>query len=142
MPLVSVTRLRLRSWLYLPAFFLHSTRSANQAAAAPGNLAVRLLRDRGNAFWTMTAWSSDAEMKAFMHAGAHGAAMRKLLDWCDEAAVTHWTQDSASLPTWEEGHERLQREGRRAKVNHPSASQTAFVIPPPIVGPTRERRVK
>lgn len=142
MALISVTRLRIRSWLYFPAFFLNSMRSAKQAAVAPGNLAVRLLRDRDKAFWTMTAWSSDAEMKSFMHAGAHGAAMRKLLDWCDEAAVTHWTQENTNLPTWEDGHKRLQQEGRRSKVHHPSANQAAFVIPPPASGPSRERRVK
>ena len=142
MSLISVTRLRLRSWLYFPPFVLNSMRSAKQAAAAQGNLAVRLLRDREKAFWTMTAWSGEAEMKAFMSAGAHGAVMRKLLDWCDEAALTHWMQEGASLPTWEEGHRRLQQEGRRSKLHHPSAAHTAFVIPAPTTGTTREQLVK
>jgi hypothetical protein len=90
----------------------------------------------------MTAWASEANMKAYMHAGAHGAAMRKLLDWCDEAAVAHWTQDAATLPSWADAHRRLQQEGRRSKVHHPSANQTAFVIPPPATGPSRDRLVK
>jgi hypothetical protein len=90
----------------------------------------------------MTAWSSDAEMKAYMHAGAHGAVMRKLLDWYDEAAVTYWTQDSANLPSWEDAHRRLQQEGRRSIVHHPSSNQTRLVIPPPAIGATRERRLK
>jgi hypothetical protein len=141
-PLIYITRLRVRSWLYFPAFVLRSNRSAEQAAAAEGNLAVRLLRDRHNTFWTMTAWSNDADMKAFMHAGTHGAVMRKLLDWCDEAALTHWTQEDANLPTWEQAHQRLQHEGRRSKVHHPSAAHTAFVIPAPTMGITRDRRLK
>jgi Domain of unknown function (DUF3291) len=107
-PLISITRLRVRSWLYFPSFFVQANRSAKQAAAAPGSLAVRLLADRRRAFWTMTAWSSEAAMKAFMHAGTHGAVMRKLMDWCDEAAMVHWTQESASLPAWDEAHRRMQ----------------------------------
>ncbi len=67
-----------------------------------------------------------------MHGKPHGPAMRKLLEWCDEAAVAHWIQDGADLPSWVEAHQRIQREGRRSKVNHPSAAQTAYDIPAPI----------
>ncbi len=58
MPMISITRLRTRSWIYLPAFFFQTLRINKQAAAAEGNLAVRLLRDHGNTFWTATSWSS------------------------------------------------------------------------------------
>jgi hypothetical protein len=68
--------------------------------------------------------------------------MRKLLEWCDEAALVHWNQDSRELVSWEEGHRRLQGEGRRSKVNHPSAAHDAFIIPAPVAGVTRDRRVK
>jgi hypothetical protein len=121
---------------------VNSNRSARQAAAARGNLAVRLLRDRDNAFWTMTAWVDEAAMKSFMTAGAHGSVMRKLLDWCDEAFLVHWTQEDAVLPSWEEGHKRLQNEGWRSKLHHPSANHEAFIIPPPVTGPAREGRTK
>jgi hypothetical protein len=40
MPLVSITRLRVRSFRYLPAFLLGSLRSAREAKNASGNLAV------------------------------------------------------------------------------------------------------
>jgi hypothetical protein len=142
MPIISVTRLRIRSWRYFLPFVLDARRSMKQAAAAPGNLTVRTLRDRANTFWTMTAWSSEAEMKTFMSAGAHGAAMRKLLDWCDEAALVHWTQDAADLPTWEEAHTRMQHSGRSSKVRHPSVNHDAFTIPAPVTGRTRDQRVK
>lgn len=140
--LISVTRLRIRSWLYFPSFALHANRSAKQAAAAPGNLSVHLLRDRKNTYWTMTAWADEAAMKTFMSAGAHGAVMRKLLDWCDEAALVHWTQESAELPDWIDAHRRLQQEGRRSKVRHPSANHTAFLFPPPAVAATRLQSMK
>jgi hypothetical protein len=133
MAFVSVTRLRVRSWLYLPAFLWTSVRIGRQASSAPGNLAARVLRDRRNTFWTSTSWESEAAMKAFMVTGPHRPAMRKLLEWCDEAALVHWTQKGAELPSWAEAHRRMQQEGRPSKVNHPSAEQIAYVIaaPPP-----------
>jgi hypothetical protein len=141
MPLVAITRLRVRSWRYLPIFFLQALRSARQAARAEGNLATRLLRDRRNTFWTATTWTTEAAMKAFMLSGVHRHVMRKLPDWCDEA-VAHWSQESTEPPTWAETYVRLQREGRRSKVNHPSPAHTAYEFPEPRLGRTGELRFK
>ena len=58
-------------------------------------------------------------MKTFMLAAPHGPAMRRLLEWCDEAALVHWTQTGSELPSWDEAHRRIQHEGRSSKVNHP-----------------------
>jgi heme-degrading monooxygenase HmoA len=142
MPLVSITRLRVRSWRHLPGFFLRAFRSGNQAKSAPGNLAVTILREVKRTFWTLTVWTSEQDMKAYMTAGAHGKAMRRLLEWCDEAALAHWTQESAEPPSWEEAHRRLQQSGRPSKVNHPSEDQRAFRVPPPVVTKTGEARLK
>ena len=142
MPIVSITRLRVRSWSYVPAFFLQTLRIALQAARADGSLAVKLFRDRRNTFWTGTTWSSEASMKAFMHAKPHGPTMRRLLEWCDEASLVHWTQAGADLPSWEEAHTRLEQDGRPSKVNHPSATHTAHVFPAPAPARTRELRFK
>lgn len=81
-------------------------------------------------------------MKAFMMAKPHGPTMRKLLNWCDEAALVHWTQAAAEPPSWEEAHRRIQQEGRRSKVNHPSAAHTAYTIPAPTIGRTSQLRFK
>src|SRR6185503_5442617 len=131
MALVSITRLRVRSWRYLPAFFIQTLRIARQAAKADGSLAVRLLRNSGNSFWTGTTWSSEAAMKAFMLAPPHGPTMRKLLDWCDEASLVHWTQEGDALPSWQEAHRRLQQEGRPSKVRHPSSAHSSHTFPVP-----------
>src|SRR5436189_4806431 len=112
MPFISITRLRVRSWGYLPAFFIQTLRIARQAAGTDGNLAIVLLKDRRNTFWTATSWSSERSMKDFMHAKPHGPTMRKLLNWCDEAALVHWTQAGSELPEWAAAHQRLQLEGR------------------------------
>jgi hypothetical protein len=134
MPVVSVTRLRVRSLLYLPGFVLASARIAKQAREAEGNLGVKLLRDRGNAFWTCTCWNSEESMRAFMLDEPHGETMRKLLTWCDEAALAHWSQETEELPSWEDAHRNLLRRGRTSKVNNPSAAQKAFRIDPPNSG--------
>jgi hypothetical protein len=131
MPLVSVTRLRVRSWRYLVPFIFFALRSSRQAKRAEGNLSVSLLRDANRAFWTRTVWTTESAMKSFMLAGAHGQAMRQLLEWCDEAALVHWTQESDMEPDWQEAYRRLQKDGRRSKVNHPSPDQEKYVIPAP-----------
>jgi hypothetical protein len=131
MPLVSITRLRVRSLRYLPAFLLGSLRSAREAKNASGNLAVSVLSDAHLAFWTRTLWTDERAMRAFMLAPAHRAVMPKLLQWCDEAALTHWLQDSLDPPSWQEVHRRLQQEGRTSKVDHPTDGQLRFEIPPP-----------
>jgi len=142
MAFVSITRLRVRSWLYLPVFALYAFKSAREAARAEGNLTTRLLRDRRNTFWTGTVWTTDEAMKHFMLSGAHRRAMGKLPDWCDEAAVVHWTQESAELPSWQDACARLQSEGRRSKVNRPSSTHVAHQFPEPRVRRTAELRFR
>jgi heme-degrading monooxygenase HmoA len=131
MPFVSVTRLRVRALRYLPAFSFNALRAARQAKTAPGNLAVSLLADSNFAFWTRTLWNDQDAMRAFMLSGAHRRMMPRLLNWCDEAAVAHWTQDSLETPSWQEVHGRMQTQGRRSNVNHSSEAQQRFEIPLP-----------
>ncbi|MEP6961069.1 MAG: DUF3291 domain-containing protein [Acidobacteriota bacterium] len=131
MAFISVTRLRVRSVWQLPKFLWHATRSSAQARKSAGNLGVSLLNDAKLVFWTKTAWTDEAAMRAFLLSGQHKKAMPVLMNMCDEAAVAHWVQDSATLPTWQEAHRRLRESGRSSKVRHPSAAHEAFEIPPP-----------
>ena len=142
MPFVSITRLRVRSWRYLPAFLVQSIRSARQANSASGSLAVSLLRDKKNVYWTRTVWDTESSMKAFMLGGVHRKVMHSLLEWCDEAAVAHWTQESPQPPTWQEAHAQILRIGRLSKVNHPSAAHPQFQIPEPVDAEDKETRWK
>src|SRR5262245_54857210 len=134
MAFISVTRLRVRRFAYLPGFILFALRSARQAKRAAGNLGVGLLREANRTFWTRTSWRDESSMKAFMLAMPHRKAMEKLADWCDEAAVVHGKQENAGLPDWPEAHRRLVVEGRRSKVKYPSPDHDAHRIATPKVG--------
>jgi hypothetical protein len=131
MAVVSITRLRIRSWRFMPGFAFYALQTRSQARDAQGNRGVEVLREPGNVFWTATLWDSEAAVKQYMLAGAHGKAMRRLMHWCDEAAVARWVQDSPSLPDWQEAHRRMQSEGRPSKVRFPSRAQQRFEIPTP-----------
>jgi hypothetical protein len=131
MAIVSITRLRVRSWRYLVPFLFYALRSYRQARHSQGNLAASLLRDSDRTFWTRTVWTTESAMKDFMLAGAHRQVMLRLLEWCNEAALVHWEQENDLEPTWQDAQRRLQSEGRRSKVNHPSPAHERFRIRPP-----------
>jgi hypothetical protein len=142
MPLVSATRLRVRSFRYLPMFFVQAFRCARQAKLAPGNQAVAVLNDTRRTFWTCSMWTSQDAMRAYMSAGVHHRVMRSLAAWCDEASVVHWEQDSPELPAWDIVHRRMQEDGRASRVTHPSPDHLAFEIRPPDPASARPVRLK
>jgi hypothetical protein len=139
---VSVTRLRIRGWRFIPAFAVQALRSAREAKAASGNVAVTLLAEAHRTFWTRTVWTDEAAMRAFMVAPAHRRAMGRLAEWCDEAAVVHWTQDTPEPPSWENVQQRMQHEGRPSKVSHPTPAHSNFEIAAPRIGRFSELRFK
>ena len=142
MPFIAITRLRVRSWRYLPSFFVQTFRAAIQARAADGSLAVWVLREAHRTFWTRTVWINEQAMRAYMSSGVHRQVMRSLPEWCDEASVAQWTQDSPEPPSWEDAYQRMQRDGRPSRVNHPTKAHRAYQIPPPQVRRTSVLRFK
>ena len=129
--IISVTRLRLRSLRFLLPFIVYSFRSMRQVNRSPGNIAADAMRDQHGGFWTRSVWRDVESMRAFMTSRAHRQAMPKLLDWCDEAALVHWEQDTPALPEWDEAHRRLVTQGRRSKVRHPSPAHETLDVPVP-----------
>lgn len=139
MAFISGTRLRVRLVIYMPQFFWYTIWSIRQAERSSGFVGGGLLRNTKNVFWTVTAWVDEAAMNAYRTGGAHRRAMPKLIQWCDEAAVVHWTQESSEIPIWQELHRRMVAEGRLSKVNHPSPDQASRHIPAP--EPSRVERI-
>ena len=139
MPLVSVTRLHLRSIRFVPMFLMYTLRSARQAQRAPGYRGGWGSNEWPLGFWTATCWADIGAMRAFRNGQPHLTAMRKLLHWCDEASFAHWEQDNTVLPDAAEAYRRLASDGRLSKVAYPSerhrAGQTIGTDPPRRGGP-------
>ena len=131
MAVMSVTRLRLRSWLYFPTFLIYASRSSRLAQESPGNLGVRTLNDGRKTFWTCSAWMDEASMKAFMTTSPHLEAMKKLAKWCSEASFVNWVESEPTFPNWQEAYRRLKKDGRRSKVLYPSKEHESGEFPPP-----------
>jgi hypothetical protein len=122
MPLIAVTRLRLRSSRYLVPFLWYAIRSQRQARRAEGNLGTDVRHAKG-AFWTLTVWRDRAAMRAYMLAGAHRVVMPRLQTWCDEASVADWEHDAP--PPWAEAETHLAQHGRVSAVKYPSPAHVA-----------------
>lgn len=131
MAFVSITRLRIRSLRFMPQFLVHTMRTGRQTKRADGFLDGSLLADRKRTYWTVTLWRDQGAMRAYMTSGAHLKAMPKLLDWCDEASVVHWTQDDPIAPDWLEADRRMRTEGRPSKVRNPSPNHRDLAYDPP-----------
>lgn len=129
MPLISVTRFRSRSIVFLPLFALHANRSMGQVRKADGLLSGAVQRQTDGSFWTMTVWRDERAMHAYVASGAHRSAMPHLRDWAVEASVVRWITDGPLLPTWEEAASRIREAGRASKLRHPGTDHAARSYP-------------
>ena len=143
MPFVSVTRLRLRSFRFLPQFVYYTLRSTVQLQRAPGFLQGWLGNEFPFCFWTATTWTSQDAMRRFRNGSPHLEAMKKLLHWCDEASFAHWEQPEPDVAGPDTAFRRIATEGKISKVLHPSprhaAGHTAGTAPPRIGRQVRPR---
>ncbi len=109
---LSITYFRVKSLIHYPAFMKHVSRINAQVHKADGVLEVKQRIDPLFHAYTMTLWESREHMLAFMHAGAHKAAMpdtRKLA-----TRFTGFGFDTQSTIDWKEA-KRLVRERLAAK---------------------------
>lgn len=136
---ISLTRLRVRRWWYMPLFMMWAQRSIQQARKTAGYREGRTLVDRHRVFWTLTGWDNESAMKAYRGADPHRKAMKKQAAWCDEGSVVNWEADT--LPTWIEAWERMQSSGRFTPLKYPSEAQKEKRIERPRTQPLIEGKI-
>ena len=91
--IVSITRLRLKSFARLPSFMFHSRNSIAQAVADPDCVAASVFVGPGLTFWTATAWKTEVAISNYVRSGLHRRTLQILPRICSEAAVARLIAD-------------------------------------------------
>lgn len=131
MALLSITRLRIRSFRFMPKFFWYAMQSSRQALRANGNLAARTFKDNGLVFWTCSIWDDELSMLNYMRNGAHKKAMPYLQHWCNEARTGHTIISGKDFPSSKEMAHLLLKFGKASKLQHPNENHLQQIFPEP-----------
>ena len=132
MPVIVVTRLRLKDPALLDEFFTAAVAAIEQAQKSDGNLGADALADAHNAWWSVSAWQERRPMQAFVDREPHVSISKRLDHFCDEATFVDWEQASPDLPDWQTSWRHLTADGKVAELTHPSDANQARAFPPPI----------
>jgi quinol monooxygenase YgiN len=132
MPVIVVTRLRLKDPALLDAFFAEAVAAIEQAQKSEGILGVDALADADNAWWTVTAWRERRLMHAYAGSEPHQSIRTHLDHFCDEATFVDWEQDSPDLPDWQTNWRHLVADGTAGELTSPSAAHQARDFPVPV----------
>jgi hypothetical protein len=133
MPIIVVTRLRLRDPAFFDDFFASAVAVVEQATSSAGNLGADVLAEANNTYWTRTAWQGRDLMGAFVGSEPHLGTMGRIDDWCDEATFVDWEQTDADLPDWQDGYGRLIASGQAASLTHATDAHHTRDFPAPVV---------
>ncbi len=131
MSLLSVTRLKLKSPRYLPAFLINTERIAREIRTSEGFLQGQLMGTFNLSMWTMTLWNSEATLKKFYLSGTHQKIMGKLSEWSSEAASVHMEVNNHQLLIWNDVIAEICRTGYFATLQEPSLDHRNRIIQKP-----------
>ena len=135
MPVIVVTRLRLKDPALLDEFFVDAVAAIEQAAKSEGNLGADALADANNAWWSVSAWQDRSLMQAFVDGQPHLGISARLDHYCDEATFVDWEQSSPDLPDWQTSWRHLIADGAVAELTHPSPANEPRDFPAPVEPP-------
>ena len=135
MPVIVVTRLRLKDPALLDEFFTAAVAAIEQAQKSAGNLGADALADADNAWWSLSAWQDRPPMLAFVNSEPHQSISKRLDHFCDEATFVDWEQASPDLPDWQTSWRHITTGGQVATLTQPSAANAIRAFPPPVAPP-------
>jgi quinol monooxygenase YgiN len=131
MPIIVVTRLRLKDPALLDEFFAEAVAAIEQAQKSEGNLGADALADANNTWWSVSAWHDRDHMRAFVRSEPHQDISTHLDHFCDEATFVDWEQASPGLPDWHTSWQHLTADGMAAELTRASAANGTRDFPPP-----------
>ena len=132
MPVIVVTRLRLKDPALLDEFFTDAVAAIEQAMKSEGNLGADALADANNAWWSVSAWQDRRQMRAYVDREPHQGISTRLDHFCDEATFVDWEQASPDLPDWQTSWRHLITDGKVAALTYASAANQTRDFPPPV----------
>jgi hypothetical protein len=135
MPVIVVTRLRLKDPALLDEFFTDGVAAIEQAQKSEGNLGTDALAEAHNAWWSVSAWQDRQLMQAFVNSQPHLGITARLDHYCDEATFVDWEQDGPGLPDWQTSWRHLTADGKAAELTDASPANQARDFPPPVEPP-------
>jgi quinol monooxygenase YgiN len=136
MPVIVVTRLRLRDPALLDEFFTDAVAAIEQATKSEGNLGADALADANNAWWSVSAWQDRRQMRAYVDTEPHLGISSRLDHFCDEATFVDWEQASPDLPDWHTSWRHLIADGQVAELSRPSDANQTRAFPEPVEAPS------
>jgi quinol monooxygenase YgiN len=109
--LVLLSFLPLKQSRGLPRFVLYTWRVLQQLKSTRGLIGYTLRAQLlAKSFWTLSAWESEAAMRAFVQAPPHREIMAALAPYMGQTSFKRWTVKGAELPLlWDDALRRSRK---------------------------------
>ena len=113
---VLASRLHLQKLRHIPGFLRAAMAIRRQVLRSPGAVGVSLIAQPSRkTFWTLSAWTDEDALTAFVGELPHRATMAKYHDRLEAAQFTTWAVSATTLPRgrsnardlWDDGKRRL-----------------------------------
>ena len=97
---VMASRLPLRSYRHIPGFLRWTLRIRRQLAQGPNGLVGYSLdaHPLRKTFWTVSAWTGQAEIEAFVRQEPHASGMAAIRPHMGPSTFVFWTAKADELP--------------------------------------------
>jgi heme-degrading monooxygenase HmoA len=108
---VLASRLDLRNFRDVPGFLRAALALRRHFREVPGGVGLALhAQPLHRRFFTLSAWTDEAAMQAFVEDPAHVAVMRRFRTAIATSAFTTWSARRDAVPSWPDAKERLAHE--------------------------------